>query len=81
MAALMAAAHVSPRTFHAHFPTKNALVEQYLRRFESENPIAAEAELDCGDLTPARRLLAIASWPSPRRPERPTRRPSAGNSP
>ncbi|MFD4867589.1 TetR/AcrR family transcriptional regulator [Streptomyces sp. NPDC058412] len=59
VAALMTAAHVSPRTFYAHFPTKNALVEQYLRRFESENPIAAEAELDRADLAPARRLLAI----------------------
>ncbi|MFF4433731.1 TetR/AcrR family transcriptional regulator [Streptomyces sp. NPDC001513] len=59
VAALMEAAHVSPRTFYAHFPTKNALVEQYLRRFESENPIAAEAELDRADLAPARRLLAI----------------------
>jgi AcrR family transcriptional regulator len=59
VAALMEAAHVSPRTFYVHFPTKNALVEEYLRRFESERPLAAEAELERGDLTPARRLLAI----------------------
>jgi len=59
VAALMEAAHVSPRTFYAHFPTKNALVEQYLRRFESEKPLAAEAVLERGDLTPAQRLLAI----------------------
>lgn len=51
--------HVSPRTFYVHFPTKNALVEEYLRRFESEKPITAEAELERGDLTPAQRLLAI----------------------
>jgi AcrR family transcriptional regulator len=59
VAALMEAAHVSPRTFYVHFPTKNALVEEYLRRFESERPLAAEAELERGDLTPAQRLLAI----------------------
>lgn len=59
VAALMEAAHVSPRTFYVHFPTKNALVEEYLRRFESEKPLAAEAALERGDLTPAQRLLAI----------------------
>lgn len=59
VAALMEAAHVSPRTFYVHFPTKNALVEEYLRRFESEKPLAAEAELERGDLTPTQRLLAI----------------------
>ncbi len=36
VAALMTAAHVSPRTFYVHFPSKTALVEEYLRRFESE---------------------------------------------
>ncbi|GLX34367.1 TetR family transcriptional regulator [Streptomyces roseochromogenus] len=59
VAALIEAAHVSPRTFYVHFPTKNALVEEYLRRFESEKPIAAEAELGREDLPPAQRLLAI----------------------
>ncbi|MFF2785557.1 TetR/AcrR family transcriptional regulator [Streptomyces sp. NPDC058049] len=59
VAALIEAAHVSPRTFYVHFPTKNALVEEYLRRFESQTPIAAEAELGRDDLPPAQRLLAI----------------------
>lgn len=59
VAALIEAAHVSPRTFYVHFPTKNALVEEYLRRFESEKSIAAEAELGRDDLLPAQRLLAI----------------------
>jgi AcrR family transcriptional regulator len=59
VAALMEAAHVSPRTFYVHFPTKNALVEEYLRRFESEKPLAAEAALERRDQTPAQRLLAI----------------------
>ena len=59
VAALMEEAHVSPRTFYVHFPTKNALVEEYLRRFESEKPLVAEAALERPDLTPAQRLLAI----------------------
>jgi AcrR family transcriptional regulator len=59
VAALVEAAHVSTRTFFVHFPTKNALVEEYLRRFETENPIPAETALDRGDLTPAQRLLAL----------------------
>ncbi len=59
VAALIEAAHVSTRTFFVHFPTKNALVEEYLRRFESDKPLAAEAALERGDLTPAQRLLAI----------------------
>ncbi|MFB6808492.1 TetR/AcrR family transcriptional regulator [Streptomyces sp. NPDC056387] len=59
VAALIEAAHVSPRTFYVHFPTKNALVEEYLRRFESEKSIPAEAELEREDLPPARRLMAI----------------------
>ncbi|MGW1783155.1 TetR/AcrR family transcriptional regulator [Streptomyces sp. NPDC002143] len=59
VAALIEAAHVSPRTFYVHFPTKNALVEEYLRRFETETPLLAETELERDDLTPAERLLAI----------------------
>jgi AcrR family transcriptional regulator len=59
VAALIEAAHVSPRTFYVHFPTKNALVEEYLRRFETETPLLAEKELERGDLTPVQRLSAI----------------------
>ncbi|MFF3403007.1 TetR/AcrR family transcriptional regulator [Streptomyces sp. NPDC002659] len=59
VAALIEAAHVSPRTFYVHFPTKNALVEEYLRRFEGETPLLAETELERTDLTPVQRLLAI----------------------
>ncbi|MFD3309557.1 TetR/AcrR family transcriptional regulator [Streptomyces sp. NPDC058656] len=59
VAALIEAAHVSPRTFYVHFPTKNALVEEYLRRFEGETPLVAETELERTDLTPVQRLLAI----------------------
>ena len=59
VAALMETAHVSPRTFYVHFPTKNALVEEYLRRFESETPLAAETALERSDQPAAQRLLAI----------------------
>ena len=40
-----------------------ALVEEYLRRFESEKPLAAEAALERGDQTAAQRLLAIFAPP------------------
>nr|WSY48923.1 TetR/AcrR family transcriptional regulator [Streptomyces sp. NBC_00886] len=59
VAALIEAAHVSPRTFYVHFPTKNALVEEYLRRFDKETPLLTESELERRDLTPVQRLLAI----------------------
>jgi AcrR family transcriptional regulator len=68
VAALMEAAHVSPRTFYVHFPTKNALVEEYLRRFESVKPLAAEAALERGDQTAAQRLLAIFAPPESNSP-------------
>jgi AcrR family transcriptional regulator len=58
IAALTNAAHVSTRTFYQHFPTKNALVEAYLRRYQ-DAPIASELQLGRDDLTPVERLLAI----------------------
>ena len=68
VAALMEAAHVSPRTFYVHFPTKNALVEEYLRRFESEKPLAAETALERRDQTAVQRLLAIFAPPESNSP-------------
>ena len=59
VAALMETAHVSPRTFYVHFPTKNALVEAYLRRVEAEQIVPAEAALGRDDLPPEARILAI----------------------
>ena len=59
IAALTDAAHVSTRTLYQHFATKNALVEAYLRRYETDTPLAPEQQLDRGDLAPAERLLAI----------------------
>jgi len=63
VAALIEAAHVSTRTFYVHFPTKNALVEEYLRRFEAVKPMASETVLERSDLPPAMRLLAIFDPP------------------
>jgi len=48
-------AHVSKRTFYQHFPSKNALVAEYLAGQTS----AAEQGVDRADLTPRERLLAI----------------------
>jgi AcrR family transcriptional regulator len=59
VAALTKEAHVSTRTFYQHFATKNALVEAYLRRHETEARIPSEVELERDDLPAAERLLAI----------------------
>ena len=59
VAALTDAAHVSTRTFYQHFATKNALVERYLHRYETDTPMPGEQQLDRGELPPAERLLAI----------------------
>jgi AcrR family transcriptional regulator len=42
IAALTDAADVPTRTFYQHFPTKNALAEAYLHRYETEAPVPAE---------------------------------------
>jgi AcrR family transcriptional regulator len=59
VAALVEAAHVSTRTFYQHFESKNALVEEYLRRFETDGALQSERQLGREDLPPAQRLLAI----------------------
>ncbi len=55
-------AHVSKRTFYQHFPSKNALVQEYLRRFETDAP-PGERELERADLAPRERLLAVFAEP------------------
>jgi AcrR family transcriptional regulator len=52
-------AHVSIRTLYQHFASKNELVEAYLRCFDAERPIPAEAQARRADLAPRERLLAI----------------------
>jgi AcrR family transcriptional regulator len=59
VAALVEAAHVSTRTFYQQFESKNALVEAYLQRFETNGALRSERQLEREDLPPAERLLAI----------------------
>jgi AcrR family transcriptional regulator len=56
------AAHVSKRTLYEHFPSKNELVEAYLRRIEEMGGIPNERALD-NPGTPRSRLLAIFDSP------------------
>jgi AcrR family transcriptional regulator len=52
---LCAAAQVSKRTAYQHFPGKDELVAEYLRRFD---PSVLSSVFDRADLTPRERLLA-----------------------
>jgi len=59
IAALTEDAHVSTRTFYQHFASKDALVEAYLRRYETDLPLPVTQVLSRGDRPAAERLLAI----------------------
>jgi AcrR family transcriptional regulator len=52
---LCTVAQVSKRTFYQHFPSKDALIAEHLRRFD---PDIAPEIFDRTDLTPRERLLA-----------------------
>ncbi|WP_018637331.1 TetR/AcrR family transcriptional regulator [Parafrankia elaeagni] len=58
MERLTEAAQVSRRTFYQHFPSKNALVEEYLRRLDADL-VPHERVLRRNDLPPRDRLLAL----------------------
>ncbi|WP_420497316.1 TetR/AcrR family transcriptional regulator [Parafrankia sp. FMc2] len=58
MERLTEAAEVSRRTFYQHFPSKNALVEEYLRRLDADL-VPHERVLRRDDLAPRDRLLAL----------------------
>ncbi|MFI7086464.1 TetR/AcrR family transcriptional regulator [Streptomyces anulatus] len=58
---LCAVAQVSKRTAYQHFPSKDDLVAEYLRRFDPE--IMASV-FDRTDLTPRERLLAVFRVPT-----------------
>ncbi|MYV53759.1 TetR/AcrR family transcriptional regulator [Streptomyces sp. SID3212] len=62
MERLTEVAHVSRRTFYQHFPSKNALVDEYLRQLEEETP-PGEHVLNRSDLTPRERLLGLFAAP------------------
>jgi AcrR family transcriptional regulator len=68
IAALTADAHVSTRTFYQHFASKDALVEAYLRRYETDLPLPVTRVLSRGDRPAAERLLAIFGPAEPAEP-------------
>src|SRR3954468_8234128 len=57
---LCAVAEVSKRTAYQHFPSKDELVAEYLRRFD---PDVMPGVFDRADLTPRERLLAAFEGP------------------
>ena len=59
---LCAVAQVSKRTAYQHFPSKDDLVAEYLRRFDPE---VMPGVFDRTDLTPRERLLAAFEIPAP----------------
>jgi AcrR family transcriptional regulator len=56
-------ARVSKRTLYRHFPSKNDLVEHYLRRIHDTGGIRNEQALDAPGAPPRNRLLAIFDSP------------------
>ncbi|MFD0502482.1 TetR/AcrR family transcriptional regulator [Streptomyces chiangmaiensis] len=52
IARLVETAEVSTRTFYQHFPTKNALVEEYLRNYEAGMTRRIEQNLSRQGLSP-----------------------------
>ena len=57
---LAAESSVSKRTLYQHFPSKTAVVEEYLRGIEQR---ANRLSTDTSDLTPRQRLLAVFDTP------------------
>ncbi|MBW8707420.1 HTH-type transcriptional repressor KstR2 [Streptomyces sp. MBT84] len=70
IARLVETAEVSTRTFYQHFPTKNALVEEYLRTYEAGMARRIEQNLNREGLSP-RTSCCRCSPCSPRRPRDP----------
>jgi AcrR family transcriptional regulator len=58
---LAAESSVSKRTLYQHFPSKTAVVEEYLRAVEQR---ASRLSTDTGDQTPRQRLLAVFDTPT-----------------
>ena len=61
---LAAESSVSKRTLYQHFPSKTAVVEEYLRSIEQRVADSALPEADAGDQTPRERLLAVFEAPT-----------------
>ena len=52
-------AHVSKRTFYQHFPSKDDLVEEYLRRIHRVGGLPSEQAIDTTDAPPRARILGL----------------------
>lgn len=63
---LAAESSVSKRTLYQHFPSKTAVVEEYLRSIEQRVNDAVLPMADAGDQTPRERLLAVFDAPTAR---------------
>jgi AcrR family transcriptional regulator len=62
---IAAKASVSKRTLYQHFPSKNALVEEYLRQLRQRAGEAESASQKAPDASPRARLLALFDSPEP----------------
>jgi AcrR family transcriptional regulator len=63
---LAAESSVSKRTLYQHFPSKTAVVEEYLRSIEQRYTDSVLPMADGGDQTPRERLLAVLEIPTAR---------------
>ena len=63
---LAAESSVSKRTLYQHFPSKTAVVEEYLRSIEHRAADSVLPPADTGDETPRERLLAVFEAPTAR---------------
>ncbi|MFI8770375.1 TetR/AcrR family transcriptional regulator [Streptomyces sp. NPDC053792] len=59
VARLAEKAEVSSRTFYQHFPSKNALVEEYLKTFEEQISRSFDEQLNGSGLSPQEQLLSV----------------------
>jgi AcrR family transcriptional regulator len=57
---------VSKRTLYQHFPSKTAVVEEYLRSIEHRVAESVQPVADAGNQTPRERLLAVFEAPTAR---------------
>src|SRR4051812_33014448 len=62
---LASAASVSKRTLYQHFPSKVAVVEEYLRTIQQSVGDPIRPDPDADHRTPRARLLSLFSTPSP----------------
>jgi AcrR family transcriptional regulator len=62
---LASEASVSKRTLYQHFPSKTAVVEEYLRCIQRGVADPIQPGLDAANHTPRERILALFATPSP----------------